>query len=351
MRPWAVSFLLLGIFAVSVQAESTANFTNTLMPQPAHFSEETGELKLTPAFTAVVDRFHDARLDEALGRSLLRLQFQTGLQIATAPARGSAGTLTITVDGPGETVQALDEDESYSLQVNGNGAHLQARTDVGAMRGLETFLQLVQSGGSGFFVPSISIQDTPRFRWRGLMVDFSRHFEPVGVIKRTLDGMAAVKLNVFHWHLTDDQGFRIESKIYPKLTGMGSDGCSIPRTRRGRSSPMRGPAAFAWCRNSIYPAMLNPGWWAIPNWPAGRGTTSFHLSASMGSLTQSWTPHAAAPMNLSTGSSVRWPGSFPTPICTSAVTKITGCSGAKPAHSGIREGAQSERHRGAADLF
>jgi hexosaminidase len=92
------------------------------------------------------------------------------------------------------------------------------------MRGLETLLQLVQSDGHGFWLPLVSIQDAPRFKWRGLMIDCSRHFEPVGVIERTLDAMAAVKMNVFHWHLSDDQGFRIESKIYPKLTGMGSDG-------------------------------------------------------------------------------------------------------------------------------
>jgi hexosaminidase len=224
MRHWPASLLMLGTFAVNVQAQTPATFTNTLMPQPARLSVETGRLGLTPSFTSVIDRFHDARLDEAIGRALVRLQFQTGLQIATAPTQGSVGALTVTVDGPGQTVQSLDENETYSLQVSGKGAHLQAATDVGAMRGLETFLQLVQADGSGFFLPAISIQDTPRFRWRGLLVDCSRHFEPVEVIKRTLDGMAAVKLNVFHWHLTDDQGFRIESRVFPKLTGMGSDG-------------------------------------------------------------------------------------------------------------------------------
>ncbi len=224
MLHWTFSFLLLGVFAASAQAQTPAAFTNTLMPEPAHLSVETGRLELAPSFTVVTDRFHDARLDEAIGRALLRLESQIGLQIATAPQRGPAGTLTVTVDGPGETVQSLDENESYTLQVTANGAHLHAATDVGAMRGLETFLQLVQPDGSGFFLPAISIEDTPRFRWRGLMVDCSRHFEPVEVIKRTLDGMAAVKLNVFHWHLTDDQGFRIESKVFPKLTGMGSDG-------------------------------------------------------------------------------------------------------------------------------
>jgi hexosaminidase len=92
------------------------------------------------------------------------------------------------------------------------------------MRGLQTFLQLLQTEPTGYFLPAVQIEDTPRFRWRGLMIDCGRHFEPVEVIKRTLDGMAAVKLNVFHWHLTEDQGFRIESKVHPKLTGMGSDG-------------------------------------------------------------------------------------------------------------------------------
>jgi hexosaminidase len=73
-------------------------------------------------------------------------------------------------------------------------------------------------------VPVVTIQDRPRFPWRGLMIDVARHFMPVEVIKRNLDGMAAVKLNVFHWHLSDNQGFRVESKEFPKLQEMGSDG-------------------------------------------------------------------------------------------------------------------------------
>jgi hexosaminidase len=95
---------------------------------------------------------------------------------------------------------------------------------VGALRGMETLLQLVDCGQGACRLPAVSIEDSPRFRWRGLMNDVSRHFEPVSVIERSLDGMAAVKMNVFHWHLSDDQGFRAESKRFPKLTGMGSDG-------------------------------------------------------------------------------------------------------------------------------
>jgi hexosaminidase len=223
-----LSALFAGAFfvcaLVSAMAQTPTLFVNTLMPEPAHLAAQEGSLAITNSFTAATDSFHDDRLDAAVAHMLTRLENHTGMQIAQTPASSGTATLTITVDGAGEAIQSVDENESYSLDVTLTGAHLKAATDVGAMHGLETFLQLVQTDGSNYFLPAVSIQDTPRFRWRGLMIDSSRHFEPVDVIKRTLDGMAAVKLNVFHWHLTDDQGFRIESKVFPKLTGMGSDG-------------------------------------------------------------------------------------------------------------------------------
>ncbi len=198
-------------------------FVNTLMPQPAQLTMGQGSLSIVRGFSVTFDKTHDDRLENAVDRAMDRLKYQTGIIVQDATA-GSAGTLVISVDGPGAAVQTLDEDESYALDVTTHGIHLHAATDVGAMHGLETVLQLVQADARGFWLPAVSIQDAPRFRWRGLMIDVGRHFEPVGVIERTLDGMAEVKMNVFHWHLSDDQGFRIESKIYPKLTGMGSDG-------------------------------------------------------------------------------------------------------------------------------
>jgi len=89
---------------------------------------------------------------------------------------------------------------------------------------METFLQLVGSDDESFIVPAVKIEDKPRFPWRGLLIDAGRHWQPIEVIKRNLDGMAAVKLNVLHWHLSEDQGFRIESKRFPRLHTMGSDG-------------------------------------------------------------------------------------------------------------------------------
>ena len=139
-------------------------------------------------------------------------------------ADSANATLVIQAAGGTKDVQELGEDESYRLDISSSGARLNAPTTLGVMRGLQTFLQLVQTTSAGFAVPAVSIEDSPRFPWRGLMIDVGRHFIPLDVLKRNLDGMAAVKLNVFHWHLSENQGFRIESKKFPKLQGMGSDG-------------------------------------------------------------------------------------------------------------------------------
>lgn len=202
-----------------------SGFVNTLMPQPSHLSVQQGRLTLASNFSAVADHYRDARLDAAIARCLNRIRTQTGISTpAVATDASSSATLLVAVDGPGETIQSADEDESYSLEVTSAGIRLHAATVVGGIHGLETLQQLVQSDATGYFVPEVSIRDTPRFRWRGLMIDCGRHFMPVAVIRRSLDGMAAVKLNVFHWHLSEDQGFRMESRAFPKLAGMGSDG-------------------------------------------------------------------------------------------------------------------------------
>jgi hexosaminidase len=136
----------------------------------------------------------------------------------------TAAALVVQSGAPGHAIPSVDEDESYSLEVSDKQARLLAPTVVGALRGLETLLQLVECDRDGYYLPGVNIQDQPRFPWRGLLIDVGRHYEPMEILKRNLDAMAAVKLNVFHWHLTEDQGFRVESKKFPKLHLMGSDG-------------------------------------------------------------------------------------------------------------------------------
>lgn len=102
---------------------------------------------------------------------------------------------------------------------------IEANTDFGALHGLTTFVQIITTSNKNkaFLLPVLTIEDEPRFKWRGLLVDSVRHFISIKALKRQLDGMAAAKLNVFHWHLTDDQGWRFESKRYPKLQLLASD--------------------------------------------------------------------------------------------------------------------------------
>lgn len=189
---------------------------------PASVQQGSGTLPVTQSFSVSVTGAHDAALEAGVQRFVAQLSRQTGIPFH--PKAGAAATLTVHADKGLEAVLKLDEDESYQLTVTDAGAQLFAPTTLGALHGLQTFLQLVTITQSGFVAPAVTIKDQPRFPWRGLLIDVSRHFIPVDVLKRNLDGMAAVKMNVLHWHLSDDQGFRVESKVFPKLAGMGSEG-------------------------------------------------------------------------------------------------------------------------------
>src|SRR5271170_5869970 len=107
---------------------------------------------------------------------------------------GSDATLLVHCERASAAVQVAREDESYRLVVTTGQARLDAPNPLGALRGMETFLQMVDLDAGGFGVTAAEIVDQPRFAWRGLMLDVSRHWIPLDSVKRTLDGMAAVKL-------------------------------------------------------------------------------------------------------------------------------------------------------------
>ncbi len=109
--------------------------------------------------------------------------------------------------------------EGYRLTVDSTGVTIVARTEAGAFYARQTLRQLTNGDGA---VPRAVIEDAPRFRWRGMHLDVGRHLYPVEFIKRYIDLLARYKLNTFHWHLTDDQGWRLEIKAYPRLTEVGS---------------------------------------------------------------------------------------------------------------------------------
>ena len=215
----------LGLFFAlcgSVIAQSQSQPQLNLMPMPANVQAGSGQLPITQSFSVAVTGNQDPSLQAEVQRFTTVLSRITGIPFRPKP--GDTPTLTVHADRGREAIQKLGEDESYELTVTAAEAQLNAPTALGAIRGLQTFLQLVEITPSGFAAPAVTIKDQPRFPWRGLLIDVSRHFIPIDVLKRNIDGMAAVKMNVLHWHLSDDQGFRVESKKFPKLTGDGSGG-------------------------------------------------------------------------------------------------------------------------------
>jgi hexosaminidase len=221
----AAQFLLLATFGFASQTYPQSSQPLNLMPQPASVTPGAGALRIDASFAIALTGHAEPRLDRAAERLLSGLHRQTALLLAKQPSRDSAkATLVVHTDRASKDVQELGEDESYTLEVGSSGAKLNAANPLGVLRGLQTFLQLVQVTPDGFSAPAVSIHDQPRFAWRGLLIDVGRHFIPLDVLKRNLDGMEAVKMNVLHLHLSDNQGFRVESKKFPKLQEQGSEG-------------------------------------------------------------------------------------------------------------------------------
>ena len=212
------SFLLVPIAAAQRQREPN------LMPVPSSIKTGDGQLTIDRSFSVAIAGFEDASLRRGVQRFVAELSKQTGILLKQKPGGSTSPTLLVRADHGRELVQRVGEDESYELAINAVNAKLTAPTPLGILHGLQTFLQLVTITADGFAVPSVTVKDRPRFSWRGLLIDPARHFIPIDVLKRNIDGMEAVKMNVLHLHLTDNEGFRVECKRFPKLHQLGSDG-------------------------------------------------------------------------------------------------------------------------------
>ena len=184
----------------------------------------TGVLPIDASFSVELEGYREPRIDRAAQRFLRDLSHVTGIPISNQVSNHAKATLLVRAEHASKPIQDVNEDEGYTLDVSASGAKLTAPNALGVIHGLQTFLQLVEVTPGGFVASAVHIEDSPRFPWRGLTIDVSRHFISVATLKRNIDGMAAVKMNVLHLHLSDDQGFRIASSQFPKLVEMGSDG-------------------------------------------------------------------------------------------------------------------------------
>jgi hexosaminidase len=221
-----VKILIFGLtLLLSVQLFAQDR-TFDLMPVPRAITPTQERFRIKKSFSIGIIGDPGNRVYKEATRSLRRLDDRMGFffkqGIITSGDSLETADLLIYVERPAEL--NLYEDESYELKSDSEQVTIDAITDLGAIRGLETLLQLVSVDNEGYYFPGVEISDEPRFPWRALLLDITLHWMPIDVVKRTLDCMASVKMNVLHLHLTEDQMFGIESKVYPRLHQVGSDG-------------------------------------------------------------------------------------------------------------------------------
>lgn len=212
-----ISTIILGI-AFSSIAFAQLN----LVPMPA----ETNVRASHPAFqmsNATKILYGSAELKKEAQYFSNELNKQFGLNITIMPFGAQKSpfktpSLVLRTKGKGGNKSS----EAYNLEVNSNSATLESESSNGIFLGLQTMLQLIEKQKGNLSIPALTINDFPRFSYRGMHLDVGRHFFPVDFIKKYIDYLAYHKYNTFHWHLTEDQGWRIEIKKYPRLTEIGS---------------------------------------------------------------------------------------------------------------------------------
>ncbi len=222
MNKFGLFLILLFLTVETAGQDNTFN----LMPLPQSIKSNGQKCRLGKSFTIAVTGNPGQRAYDEASRALRRLDGRVGLffkqGFINELDHDANATLLLQIKRRGDL--KLYEDESYLMKSDDHQIKIIAETDIGAIRGLETLLQMLSVDSSGYYFPGIEINDAPRFPWRGLLLDVCLHWMPMDVVKRTLDGMAAVKLNVFHFHFSEDQAFRVESKVFAKLTQLGAEG-------------------------------------------------------------------------------------------------------------------------------
>ncbi|MBL7856150.1 MAG: family 20 glycosylhydrolase [Cyclobacteriaceae bacterium] len=191
----------------------------TMMPLPSTVKIHSGEFILNPGMGITIQGPNDDILDRAVKRFTSHIANQTGVTL-----KKSGKGLMISYHDAMLPVQPVAADESYTITIYTEGVQLTASTAYGILRGLESLKQLLKENNGTFSWPHLQLTDAPRYSWRGIMIDACRHWIPKEAMLRNIEAMAAVKMNVLHWHLSEYQGFRVESKVYPKLHELGSGG-------------------------------------------------------------------------------------------------------------------------------
>ena len=214
-RTKTVALLLVCLmFSVSIYAQDVQN---TFIPQPESVVYASGGFKLDENTKVFIPKKFSKALAPMVSSTLTN---DTGLSLTVNAGRTSASKNVIVFE---KVKNASIEAEGYVLEVNASKIIVKATDYAGLFNGFQTLRQAIPAGSNGSTaIPSLTITDNPRFHWRGVLFDVSRHFQTKAFILKQLDVLASYKINKFHWHLTDDQGWRIEIKKYPNLTQKGA---------------------------------------------------------------------------------------------------------------------------------
>ncbi|MDD2278721.1 MAG: family 20 glycosylhydrolase [Bacteroidales bacterium] len=206
----------IGVIATLILAScAKSNDQISIIPQPVKVEAQKGKFAFTPT-TQIV--FADSQLEFIAGYAASLWEPYLGYEVEAKKSDNFTGQNTIVLKiGEIET----DNDEGYALKVTKDNIEITANTPAGVHYGVQTLYQLISSANNAT-VTCVDITDFPRFVHRGMHLDVSRHYMPIEFIYKMIDYMALHKLNRFHWHLTDDQGWRLEIKKYPKLTRVGA---------------------------------------------------------------------------------------------------------------------------------
>nr|WP_315233571.1 beta-N-acetylhexosaminidase [uncultured Flavobacterium sp.] len=186
-----------------------------IIPQPAELITNTGSFVISPKTSLVVANKGDKASAAFFNTYLLEYY---GFELAVVQ-KASKNSIIL------KSIQNIDglKGEGYSLKSDKDGVLIEGNSNQGTFYGMQTLIQLLPTEKSNSLtIASVLVKDEPRFAYRGSMLDVSRHFFPVSFVKKYIDYLALHKMNYFHWHLTEDQGWRIEIKKYPKLTEIGS---------------------------------------------------------------------------------------------------------------------------------
>ena len=211
------SYLISACLLLSIVTSGAAQ--PTLFPQPQEVSVQQG----SHTFKKKTQLYLDNSLPAPLKKIIIgRVTSMTG-HAPTLVSSTQDATLTFSI------ASGQKHPEGYTLRIDKKNIHITAQKEAGLFYALQTLTQLSTNNS----LPLVKITDFPAYQWRGMHLDVSRHFYDVAFIKRYLDLMALYKLNVFHWHLSDDDGWRIESKKFPKLTKIGSSGSRSGKTVGG----------------------------------------------------------------------------------------------------------------------